>query len=976
MSEATSQQAMEDLLARGGFDETLLQNFPQMALAMQRNQIDRRTFLKIAGASLALAGIGLSGCAPVAPPDGKILPYASLPENVIPGKPDYFASAMVLGGYATGLLIKANEGRPTRIEGNPRHPASLGGSDLFTQASILDMYNPARSTRVLRQNTGTTWEDFLAALDAEIAKAGQGAGLRILTETVTSPTFASQAAALLQQYPSAKWVQYEPVSQDNVLAGAQLAFGVAVNTVYSFDKAKVVVALDADFLTAMPGSLRYARDFATSRKVRAGSSPATMSRLYAVESTPSLVGASADHRVPMKASQVETFARALAAALGVAGITAPSSPVVPQPWLEAVVADLKANTGAGLVVAGNQQSPAVHALAHAINAQLNNVGTTVRYIAPAVANVADQTTQFAELVKEMDAGSVTALIILGGNPAYTAPADLAFGAALAKVPFSVHLSLYADETSALTTWHVPQTHFIEEWSDARAFDGTATIIQPPVRPLYEAAKSAHELMALLVKDSKPPYEILRAFWQTQNLGADFEAAWRLALRNGSVEGAVIPPAQVTLSADLAAKVNALPAADSQGLELIFRPDPTLWDGRFAMNAWLQELPEPITHLSWDNAALVSQATATKLGVSKDSVVELTVNGRTMRAPILIVPTHADDCVTISLGYGRGLSAEGEAGLSFNAYAIRTSTAPWFTGGLEVRSRNETYPLATIRTSMKPGEFDAVRSGTLKEFNENPAFANEKGKKDASLLSPYPYDNNKWGMTIDLSACIGCNACVLACQTENSTPTVGKKAVSNSREMYWLRVDSYNTESAGTTAFQPVPCMHCETAPCEQVCPVQATVHSSEGLNQMVYSRCVGTRYCSANCPYSVRRFNFLDVVDKRPILEEIRNPEVTVRAEGVMEKCTFCVQRISAARIAAKKENRPIQDGEVMPACMAACPTKAIIFGNLNDASAEVTNAQQQPHNYGLLAELNTKPRTTYLARLQNPNEALDGSKA
>jgi molybdopterin-containing oxidoreductase family iron-sulfur binding subunit len=964
--------------------EAVLQKYPQMAVAMQRNQMDRRTFLKVMGASLALVGVGLQGCSGVQPPNEEIIPYVRLPEEIVPGVPLYFASSMVLGGYATGVLIETHEGRPARIEGNPKHPASLGGCDVITQASILELYNPNRSIDVRHNGELSSWDDFLAAFASvlEGLAASDGAGLRILTETITSPSLASQFTALLEQYPGAKWYQYDPVAHDNLVAGSQLAFDDTVNTVYDFASAAVVVSLDADFMSNMPGSVRYAYDFMQRRRVREGADESTMNRLYSVESTPTITGATADHHLALRPSQIEGFARALAAAVGVEGIEAPAETAWDAAWFDAVVADLQAHTGSSAVIAGFNQPPVVHALVHAINLQLENVGTTVRYIPSAIVNPTIQTEVLPELFGEMMSGAAEALIIIGGNPVFNAAADIAFADALTNVPFSVHLSLYNNETSALCTWHIPQTHYIEEWGDARAFDGSVSLVQPPIGPLYNTVRSAHELLALLAGDARSSYDIVRGYWETQAASDDFDSLWRRALHDGVMEGSAPEPITPALRADFANQIAAVPASQAgSGLEIIFRPDPSIWDGRFADNSWLQELPEPLTALSWDNAALISPATAERLGLSDQQLVELSYGGRTMQAPILTMQNHPDDAVTISLGYGRGLSADVDAGLSFNAYAIRTSLSPWFGSGLEVRATGGSYTLATVRAKTDAEAGEAIFTAPIAKFVENPEFVHEKDKYGGefpSLLPMYPYTENAWGMTIDLSACIGCNACIIGCQTENNIPTVGKEGVRRSREMYWIRIDRYYVSEGDTqrTNFQPVPCMHCETAPCELVCPVQATVHSAEGLNQMVYNRCIGTRYCSANCPYGVRRFNFFDNVDPTPILEEVRNPDVSVRVEGVMEKCTYCTQRISAARIEAKREGRPIRDGDVVPACASACPTKAIIFGNINDPQAAVTQAKAQPHNYGLLAELNTVPRTTYLAHVYNPNESLDGAEA
>lgn len=966
----------KDLVERDDFVEHLQQNHPREAAVIQQHGMDRRTFLKLMGASMTLAGLGLSGCGVPARPAGEqIIPYVRMPEELVPGKPLFFASAVTLGGYAKGLLIETHEGRPTRVEGNSQNPASLGGADVMTQASLLELYNPDRSTNLRENQEIRTWDDFMAVLPDVLASvaANNGAGLRILTETITSPTLADQLDKLLQQYPQAMWYQYEPVSQDNVYNGAELAFGEAVETVYQFENADVILSLDGDFLTRSPGSLRYARDFAEKRRVLAGGD-ATMSRLYAVESTPSNTGAMADHLLTLRASQIELFARALAAELGVSGVDAPADVPWDSTFFDALVEDLQASSGSSLIFVGAEQSPAVHALAHAINAALNNVGETIVYLPPVVAKPTNQTAELGELVSEMQAGDVETLFIMGGNPVFNAPADVDFEAALANVGFSLHLALYNNETSANCSWHIPETHYIEAWSDARTFEGSACIMQPPIGALYENVRSAHEIVALLMEDERSGYEILREFWESE-LSGDFETAWRKALHDGVIADSAPDAVTPSLNSGFAAELT-----DSavEGLELIFRPDPNIWDGRYATNAWLQELPRPLTRLTWDNAALISPATAESLGLASDDLVELGFAGNTMTAPVLIQKGHPDDAVTINLGFGHGLSADLDEGQVFDAYTIRPSGSMWFGGGLEINPTGDQYELATVREHDQIESEHPVRTGTLAAFNEDPGgiFADAKYSPPfPSLLENFNYDDNSWGMSIDLTSCIGCNACIIGCQMENNIPTVGKASIKRSREMFWIRVDNYvDAENDDRTYFQPVPCMHCETAPCEVVCPVEATVHGAEGLNQMVYNRCIGTRYCSANCPYSVRRFNYLKYVDEDPINQEWRNPDVTVRVEGVMEKCSYCIQRINAARITANNENRPIADGEVVPACAGACPTQAISFGNLNDADAAVVERKSQPHDYGLLAELNTVPRTTYLARLYNPNDALNGS--
>ena len=991
-------RSLEELAGSPHFEELLHREFPRYA-SEWADAVSRRGFLKLMAASLALAG--LSGCA--GKPKETIVPYARAPEELEPGKPLFFATAMTLAGSAIGLLVESHEGRPTKIEGNPDHPASLGATDVFSQASLLTLYDPDRSQVLTYLGDIRPWAALLAEIRVllERQRLRRGTGLRLLSETVISPTLAHQIRSLLSEFPEAKWHQYEPVSRDPAREGSRQAFGRYVNTVYQVEKADVIIALDADLLSSGPGCLRYARQFARRRRPQPG--PATMSRLYAVECTPSNTGAMADHRLPLRASEIETFTRTLA--LAVRGVTEAGGGLPYAAWLGALARDLLRHGGRSVAIPGDYQSPGVHLWAHVVNYALGNVGSTVIYTDPVEAEPVDQTASLRELVADMDAGRVEWLIILGGNPVYNTPADLAFGERLLKVPMRMHLSLYQDETSALCQWHIPEAHYLEAWSDTRALDGTASIVQPLIAPLYNG-KSAHEFLAAFTSQpERSGYDIVRDHWKTQRPGADFERLWRKSLNDGVIAGTALPPISVTLKPEwssalpivsaVSAKARAQEKAAGdpapEGVEIVFRPDPAVFDGRFTNNGWLQELPKPITRLTWDNAAMVSPATAQRLGLTYriDStggehgqvhadVVELSYRGRSLRVPVWIDPGQADGCVTLHLGYGRTRAGHVGTGTGFNAYQLRTSASPWFGSGLALRKTGDRFPLACVQFHHNMEGRALVRAATLEEFHRNPAFAHELGEEPPSSLSLYPgykYEGYAWGMAIDLNACVGCNACVVACQAENNIPIVGKTEVMRGREMHWLRIDTYYRGSADNpeTYFQPVPCMHCENAPCELVCPVGATVHSAEGLNDMVYNRCVGTRYCSNNCPYKVRRFNFLQYSDwETPSLKLMRNPNVTVRSRGVMEKCTYCVQRINAARIQAEKEIRLVRDGEIQTACQQACPAEAIIFGNLNDPQSRVARLKAEPRNYALLGELNTRPRTTYLAAVRNPNPEIE----
>jgi len=951
--------------------ERLHREFPVDASTWD-NPVSRREFLRLMGASFALAG--LNSC--VKQPDETILPYTKQPEYLVPGKPLAYATAFVMGGFARGILVTSHMGRPTKIEGNPDHPSSLGSTDAFTQASILSLYDPDRSQVILRKGEISTWSRFLETLERALDAQQPigGAGLRVLTGTVTSPTLVGQLRALMQRFPKARWSGYEPVNLDNLYEGARLAFGEIVHSHYHFDKADVVLSLDADFLGAGLDSTRHAREFSSRRTITGPK--AALSRLYVAETMPSVTGSMADHRLKIRSSQVVRLASSLAARLGVPGArTVPLGDSMDR-WIGAVAEDLRRMGRGSLVLAGSEQPVSVHAFVHAINMFLGNSGTTVSYTDPAEPEPGNQMTSLASLAGEMDAGRVDVLLMLGTNPAYDAPADIRFSERLAKVPLSVHLGTHVDETAGISTWHLPASHTLESWSDARALDGTTTIMQPLIAPLYSTTRSVHEVVEeVLGRSGRKGHDIVVDHWRGGRSSKDFDGFWERCLHDGVVAGTSLPVKQVKLRLDVGAL--EFPAVPS-GMELVFRPDPTIWDGSFANNGWLQELPKPVTKLTWDNAAMVSPAAAARLSLSNGNLVELRLGQDAVTAPVWIVPGHEDDSVTLHLGYGRALKGRVGNGIGTNANLLRKRPALWNATGLEIRKLSGHYDLAgTQDHSLMEGR-DIVRVVAQSEYNENPESLKKRGHvpgPEETLYPPYVYDGNAWGMSIDLNACTGCNACVIACQAENNIPIVGKMEVLNAREMHWIRVDRYFEGDPDDPAIysQPVPCMHCETAPCEVVCPVAATTHDHEGLNVMTYNRCVGTRYCSNNCPYKVRRFNFLQYSETE--IEQtklMRNPDVTVRNRGVMEKCTYCVQRISGARIEAKKENREIRDGEVVTACESACPSHAIVFGNINDKASRVSLAKADARNYALLAELNTKPRTTYRARLTNRNPELE----
>ena len=993
-------RCLEELADSQAFEQLLRADYPRQASAWA-DSVDRRGFLKLMGASLALAG--LSGClspAP-APTDEKIVPYVNQPEEIIPGKPLFFASAMPLAGYGRGILAESHMGRPTKIEGNPSHPATVGATDIFMQASILDLYDPDRSQVLSHAGLIATWDNFVAAINGELAAQplNGGASLALLTETVTSPTLSFQLQQLREKLPRARWYQYDAAARDAAHGGARLAFGEVLDTIYRFDRADIVLSFDADFLYYGPAALRYARDFSNKRRVT--SSESAMNRLYVVESTPTVTGSMADHRWALAPRAVPLFANAVARALGMATAGEPrSSEGIDQRAVDAVARDLQSHRGRGIVIAGDHQPAALHALAHAMNQTLGNSGATINYIEPVETQPVDHGASLRELASAMAGGEVQALVILGGNPVYTAPADVQLAELIARTRFTVHLSPYVNETSALCRWRVPEAHYLESWSDVRAFDGTASIIQPMIAPLY-GGRTAHDLLTVLMGEKeRTSYDIVRAYWQQQGKArGDFAQFWRAALHDGVVPESAARTRQAALkqnfsSGTVATQKEQAPqsnagAAPVATLDVLFRPDPSVLDGRFANNGWLQELPKPITKITWDNVILLSPATAKRLGLARRvgshggergniyaDMVELELNGRRVRGAGWILPGHADDCVTVHLGYGRTRAGRVGTRLGFNANAIRSVEARWEARGATLRKLGEQYPVACTQFHQVMEGRDLIRAGTLEQFRSDPGFAQAKDSH-AHKESLYPgvkYEGNSWGMAIDLNSCIGCNACVIACVAENNIPVIGKDEVRRGREMHWLRIDRYYKGESDNPEMhhQPVPCMQCENAPCEVVCPTHATTHSEDGLNDMTYNRCVGTRYCSNNCPYKVRRFNFFQYQDfTTPSLKLQRNPDVTVRTLGVMEKCTYCVQRIRHAQIEARKENRAVADGEIATACEQACPAQAIVFGDINDRNSRVTKLKGGPLNYGLLAELNTRPRTTYLARLKNPNPEL-----
>ena len=999
-------RSLAELAGTAEFRAMLEAEFPAAA---DSGGLSRRRWLQLMGASLALAGAG--GCRWE---KAEIVPFVSQPANRVPGQTLHFATAMDLGGSALGLLVTSVDGRPIKIEGNPKHPVSRGATDLAAQAAILELYDPDRS-QMIYEEIARSWEEFASFARPHFAglkKAG-GAGLRVLAEASSSPTLAGLRAQLLEGFPQAKWCEYEPLSRDSEREGTRLAFGRPHRVHLDLEKARVILCLDADPLGDHPDAVWHARQFARGREVVEGQ----MSRLYAVESCFSITGGAADHRLALRSSLVGWFVEALGRAVRERPGTLAATPGEKTPgvmrFLRAVAKDLLEHRGEGVVVAGPRQPPEVHAQVQEINALLGSVGKTLSYTEDPEPDRSPHVEALESLAEEIGRGQVDTLVLLGGNPVYDAPADLDFAKLLPSARTRIHLGLYRNETARLATWHLPQAHFLESWGDARAYDGTYSIVQPLIDPLY-GGKSPIELVAFLLgRKAASGDDLVRETFRGM-VETDWEANWKVALHDGlladSARKAVAPALVRSFLGEVTPGKGTVPFSLRENrdsprgeLEIVFCRSAALYDGRFANNGWLQELPDPMTRLTWDNAALMSPATARRLGVETGAVVRLRCAGREpVEMPAYVMPGQARGSIAVALGYGRtaagkvgGSVADGVAPVGANVYALRTSRAMHFDTGLAIEPAGRSCPLATTQEhhAIDSVGLEAraerigplVREATLDQYRADPEFARHAVHHPPleSLWQEPAYQGHRWGMTVDLSKCIGCGACVVACQAENNVPVVGKERVIRGRQMHWIRVDRYlrGDPEDPRAAFQVVTCHHCENAPCEQVCPVAATVHSHEGLNEMVYNRCVGTRYCANNCPYKVRRFNFFNYhKDLEDPASEVRkmvyNPEVTVRSRGVMEKCTYCVQRIQAAKIDAKNHRRPIRDGEIRTACQQVCPAGAIAFGDLADPQSAVarqltTDPQTAGRAYQMLAELNVKPRTSYLARVRNPNATL-----
>ena len=907
----------------------------------------RRQFLKLMGASFALAG--LAGCEKS--PFVAAFPYVDQPQSETVGLPRYYATALTFDGYAQPVIATTYSGRPTKLDGNPDHPVTKGRSDVFMQAAVLGLYDPDRAQGPTRHGEPTTWMDVTAAISTlrQDWAGDQGEGLRLLTGPTSSPTFQHQLDALRKQFPKMRVHLHEAAGEAARRTSTAAVYGQPLDMHYVLEQADVLVSFDDDFLGPGPNQVRNARSWASSRR-RSSDRPGM--HLHAAESVPSATGAVASSRLIADASRMARLAEALASKLGVGGATAGDLTPTEQSWVETIAKACGSARERALVTSGPLGDVGTAIWVARINETLNSAGRCLQFMQP-ITGPADAGTLKA-LVADMRVGKVHTLVIIGCNPAYTAPGGLGFAEALKQTRSTLHVGLQRDETGELCEWQLPLAHELESWSDARAVDDTASIIQPTIIPFYDV-RSVHQIMAMLLGEIDPAADAaVRETWKSA-FGDDFHGRWRQALHDGFVEGAA-PAVSATVSSTAAPSARS---AAGEGLDIVFRPDPTVWDGSFANIGWLQELPKPLTTLTWGNVIAVSPALAKRLDVVNGDHVELAIGDRNLVGPTWIMPGQAENTVAVFLGYGRSQAGRVGNQLGYDAYRIRPIDQPWLAKG-SLRKTDGSETLAVTQLHHRMEGFDFVREVTA----EHPTLP--KADTPTSLYPPWPSSKNAWGMVIDLDLCIGCNACVAACTAENNVPVVGKEQVSVGREMHWLRIARYYTGDVETprSFFQPVPCMHCEQAPCEMGCPVHATTHSPEGVNQMVYNRCIGTRTCSSFCPYKVRRFNFYDFrAPPDSPTHAAHNPDVTVRSRGVMEKCTYCTQRIEAAHATADKENRPLREGDVVTACQAACPTKAIVFGNINDPNSEVSRLRRDGRHYVLLEELGTRPRTTYLAR-------------
>lgn len=991
-------RSLNELANNEEYRKFVEREFPENATEL-KDGYSRRNFLQIMGASIALAGF-----AACRKPVQKIVPFTSMPEYKVAGKQVFYATSSPFLGYTTGLLVETNSGRPTKIEGNDLHPSSKGATNIFQQAAILDLYDPDRSRGVKKNGEASSWSSFVAEINENLASSSRVA---FLSEATSSPTIHRLKREALSRFPNAEWVTYEPFGEENQLVGSSIAFGQKLRVSPKLENAKVIISLDADFMAQGLDNVRNIRAFADGRKISSTSDE--INRLYVVESNYSLTGSNADHRLRIKSGDIKPFLYALAANLsgdvsGLSAFSGYSNSYSQHAWISVLAEELKNNRGSSILMAGADHDSETHAVVAAINTTLGNTGSTVEYLEVPHADQSDQNAAFAALVQKMQSGTIDALIMLGTNPVYTAPADLNFANALRNVPVSVHLANHYDETSKLATWHINRAHFLEYWGDGYDFTGVPSLIQPMIQPLF-GGKSEIEVLGVFAKGaSVDASEEVKSTWRPL-LGSGFDTKWREVLHDGLMKDYSFRNRSVSIvsgfNTAISSTLSGVSVSNAGSIELVIKPDPTIFDGRFANNGWLQELPDPINKITWDTVAFMSPTTAQALGVSERKfgnynfdVVRIESNGRTLELAAWILPGHADNSVTITTGFGREAIGRVADGVSFNANNLLTSANPLFTPSVQVNKTGNRYEIASTQDHHSMEDRPLIREASVEGYREDPRFAadmvyvpgRKKGEEHAISLfteQTFPEREPQWGMAIDLTTCIGCGVCTIACQAENNIPVIGKREVRRGREMHWIRTDRYfsgDVNGDPKVVHQPVPCMHCELAPCEQVCPVAATTHSDDGLNQMTYNRCIGTRYCANNCPFKVRRFNFFNYPveyltkgDDPEVIQMAMNPDVSIRFRGVMEKCTYCVQRISRAKIDSRiKTNSPKPvDGAVKTACQQACPANAITFGDLTDSNSIVSKTKRNERNYLLLEELNIRPRTSYLAKIRNTNSKL-----
>jgi MoCo/4Fe-4S cofactor protein with predicted Tat translocation signal len=1005
-NQTTFWKSLNELAKNEEYKKYAEREFPENATEMT-DQVSRRSFLRVMGASIALAGF-----ASCRRPVQKILPYNKQPEDLVLGEPNFYATSMPFQDTVRGLLVENNEGRPTKLEGNEAHPSSVGRTDIYNQAGILSMYDPDRSRSPRRNGEAVSKEDFISFASEHFSDRNRR--ILFISEANSSPTFTRLRDEALNTFSNAEWVTFEAFGEENALEGTQLAFGQRLRTVNHYDQADVVVALDDDFMSPYghKNSVEYAQKLTHRRRVN--SADDSMSRIYSVENSHTNTGSYADHRLRLKSSEIEPFAYALAAKLSesVSGLNAFSNvnnSFTGHEWVGKLADDLLDNRGNSVVSIGIDHSPAAHAAVAAINRALDNAGSTVTYHELPYLQDRDEKQSFVQAVADMNAGNVDTVVLVGTNPVFTAPADLQFAEALGNVDTRIHLTDYIDETSAACNWHVNRAHFLEAWGDGLSYTGHRSVVQPQILPLFDGLSEIEFLNILINGELSNGYDLVQETW-SQYYSTNFTREWERILHDGVDNTDGFDSVSVSLRSGFASAIRPyLSAQPVDGIEITIKPDATLFDGRFANNGWLQELPEPMTKITWDNVALMSPATAESLGIppvrsfrsNEVPTVRITAEGETIEIAAWVLPGHADNSITLSVGYGRQNVGRVADGVGVNTYPLRTSEASLFKSA-NVEKTGSSYEIACVQDHHSLEGRDMVRSATMDEYKENPEFATFKGvhgfevpgikealakgdeRGPVSLFNEQygPDYQPQWGMAIDLNSCFGCGVCTIACQAENNIPVIGKREVGRRRIMHWIRTDRYfeGDQDNPKVYHQPVPCMHCELAPCEQVCPVAATTHSDDGMNQMTYNRCIGTRYCANNCPFKVRRFNFFNYTkeylttgDDPEIIQMAMNPDVTVRFRGVIEKCSYCVQRVNRAKIKSRIEtgSRKPADGTVQTACQQACPANAISFGDLTDSESRVSKDKANERNYVMLEEMNVRPRTSYLAKLRNTNSEL-----